>query len=88
MKQTMAFIVATFALTFSLMAGAGTALTSTSQSTPAAVSQPFTEETCDAARAEALHRCAHYTDAGRDRCDARAEKAYEKCLKRIKKPKG
>ena len=44
-----------------------------------------TEATCEAARTEALHRCAHYTDTGRDRCDAKAEDAYKKCLSRVPK---
>ncbi len=85
MTSMMAFTVVIFALSFS--SPAAVAATSASPSPHGAETSATTEETCDSERSQALHRCAHYTDVGRDRCDATAEKAYEKCLKRIKKPK-
>ena len=54
-------------------------------SPPATESHP-TQEDCETGCTGALIRCIQYTNVGRDRCDAKAEKTYERCLKGIKKP--
>lgn len=42
-----------------------------------------TEETCDDVWTQALRRCAHMTDAGRDRCNAEAKSTHTACLWRV-----
>jgi hypothetical protein len=83
MRRSIILVFATLALLPWLGRVACTGRAGASQSQ----SQPMSEEICDAERTGALHRCAHYTDAGRDRCDAMAEKAYKTCLMKIPKPR-
>ena len=76
-----------FGLSLSTIAAADRAKPTAATQSPAATdSHEMTQEACDTGCTGALIRCIQYASVGRDRCDAKAEKAYEKCLNGIKKP--
>jgi len=76
-----------FGLSLSPMAAADRVKPTRATASAAAIdSQPITREVCETGCTGAIIRCIQYTTVSRDRCDARAAKAYEKCLTEIKTP--
>ena len=83
MMRTAAAIVA---LSFTALTCATLALAAGAD--PSRPHPPPDAATCETARVAALHRCAHYTDAGRDRCDAKVQKDFADCMSHVPKPHG
>ncbi len=75
--RAIVLVLTLVAVPVSVVATAGGA----SQLSTVALSRVTTENTCELRFTKALRYCAHYTDVGRDRCDAKAEKSRERCRK-------